>query len=212
MTTRVWLMRHAETSAPKVFHGFESDIGLSDLGRRQADTLADVLAEIRPEVIVSSGMLRARLTAQPSVERLGVPWEIEPELHERKVGILVGMPSKNDHGIWPDTLRRWMNGEVEYASEGAESFAQIRDRVVVAFERVTTKHQGKRIAIVAHGIVCKVLLLSILPGKQPSDWLDLGPIRNLATSILERRAEGWHAEQLNLVPPAIATLSGDHPV
>ena len=34
MSTHVYLLRHAETAAPKVFHGFESDIDLSERGLR----------------------------------------------------------------------------------------------------------------------------------------------------------------------------------
>ena len=37
---RVFLMRHAETSVPGVFHGAESDIGLSDRGIEQAKAAA----------------------------------------------------------------------------------------------------------------------------------------------------------------------------
>src|SRR2546423_1478349 len=36
MATRVLMLRHGETSDPDVFHGAESDVGLSELGQRQA--------------------------------------------------------------------------------------------------------------------------------------------------------------------------------
>lgn len=32
MPTRIWLLRHAETALPTVFHGAESDVGLSRRG------------------------------------------------------------------------------------------------------------------------------------------------------------------------------------
>ena len=63
MSTHVYLLRHAETATPDVFHGFESDVGLSVRGEQQAEVVAAELAGLRIDGLVSSGMLRARLTA-----------------------------------------------------------------------------------------------------------------------------------------------------
>src|SRR5437879_1069482 len=38
-TTRVWLLRHAETANPAVFHAAESDVGLSARGQRSCGRL-----------------------------------------------------------------------------------------------------------------------------------------------------------------------------
>ena len=60
---RVFLMRHAETSVPGVFHGAESDIGLSDRGIEQAKAAARFFQNHKPTKLISSGMLRALTTA-----------------------------------------------------------------------------------------------------------------------------------------------------
>ncbi len=52
--TRVWLARHAETSTPTVFHGAESDVGLSEFGERQALASAEWFQTLRPTRLVSS--------------------------------------------------------------------------------------------------------------------------------------------------------------
>src|SRR4051812_13317991 len=57
--TRVFLLRHAESADPTVFHGAESDVGLSERGERQAHAVAAVLAAHRPTAVVSSAMRRA---------------------------------------------------------------------------------------------------------------------------------------------------------
>ncbi|VTS00885.1 histidine phosphatase family protein [Tuwongella immobilis] len=207
MQTRIWLMRHAETATPHLFHGAESDIGLSELGVAQAKAAAEVYAQFRPDVIVSSGMLRARLTAAPIVEMCQVPYEIELDLHERKVGALSGTPNDATGGVWPETLQRWVRGELDYAPAGSESFEAIRSRVVPAFERVATRHAGKSVVIVAHGIVCRVLLLSILEGWSPEDWTKLGRIPNMAVSELIHWAGTWQAVRTNEVFPEVAALS-----
>src|SRR5437764_2917466 len=65
MPTTVFLLRHAESANPLVFHGAESDVGLSARGRRQAEALAPLLAALSPHAIVSSAMRRAVDTATP---------------------------------------------------------------------------------------------------------------------------------------------------
>mgnify|MGYP000060609739 CR=1 FL=1 len=44
--TTIWLVRHAETSAPTTFHGAESDEVLSSLGERQAAAAAEWFAAL----------------------------------------------------------------------------------------------------------------------------------------------------------------------
>jgi broad specificity phosphatase PhoE len=69
MPTRVLLLRHAETANPVIFHGAESDVGLSERGRQQADAIAPILAAHSPTAIISSGMRRAIDTATPPAPR-----------------------------------------------------------------------------------------------------------------------------------------------
>lgn len=207
MPTRVFLLRHAETANPYVFHGAESDVGLSDKGRRQAEAIGPYLAVKLPDALVSSNMRRARETAEPIARACGLPLLIEPELHERRVGGLSGTPNTDPEGLWPQTLRRWAAGETSYATEGAESFDDIRDRVLPVWERVMLEHAGKTLVIVAHGIVCKVLLLSLLPGYGARDWPHLSPIRNVAVSELLHTDGIWQANTLIEQPPPIRDLA-----
>ena len=148
-------------------------------------------------------MRRALDTAAPIARACGLPIEVEPELHERRVGALCGTPFQAGEGVWPDTLRRWLAGDLAYAPDGAESFAAIRARVVPVWERVTGRHAGQTTVIVCHGVVCKVLILSLAAGFAPSDWNRLGPMRNLAIHELVRAKTGWQAVRLNDLPEEV---------
>lgn len=192
MPTRVYLLRHAETADPSVFHGAESDIGLSARGVEQAEEVAQQLQQLRPEVLVCSAMRRARDTAAAIERACGLVTQVEPLLHERRVGALSGTPNGLSVGPWPETLRRWMAGETTYTTPGAESFEDVRTRVVPVWERVTAQHAGKTLAVVAHGIVIRVLLLSLLPEMGPTKWRELGPIRNVVIHALTHDENGWH--------------------
>jgi probable phosphoglycerate mutase len=206
MTTRVLLLRHAESADPTIFHGAESDIDLSERGRRQADAVAGVIAAYQPRRLISSNMLRARATAAPIAQACNLTVQIEPDLHERRVGALGGTPTRLREGVWPQTLRRWLAGDTGYAPEGAESFDQIRDRVLPVWQRVTAEADEQPLVIIAHGGVCKVLLLTLLPGYSIADWLRLGPIHNVAITEFLRTGDGWRALRINEISPAVRAV------
>lgn len=204
---RVWLVRHAETATPTLFHGAESDVELGAHGHRQAAAAAGWFAALRPTAVVSSEMRRAVQTAAPIAALCGVPHTREVMLHERNVGALSGRPREEGDGIWEATLARWAAGETGYAHTGMESFDAIRARTVAAFRRVAEAHPGGRVVIVAHGVVCKVLLLSLLAGRTPADWNAIGRAKNLAVSELVPGAGTWAATRLLEVPPPVAAVN-----
>ncbi|HEY7330265.1 MAG TPA: histidine phosphatase family protein [Gemmataceae bacterium] len=206
MPTRVLLLRHAEAANPQVFHGAEADVDLSERGRRQAEAIVPVLAREAPQVLVSSGMRRAIQTATPLARTCGLELQIEPKLHERRVGALVGTPTRGHEGVWPDTLRRWLAGDTGFALPGAESFDDIHRRVLPVWQRITTEHAEKTIVIVAHGVVCRVLLLSVLQEYSIGDWHDIH-IDNVAINELLQDSGSWRATRLNDLSPEVTNIA-----
>lgn len=207
MTTRVLLLRHAETANPTVFHGAESDIGLSPRGEAQVRLIGPIIAGERPTVVVSSNMLRARLTAASIAQAANIPHFTEHLLHERQVGALQGVPIMATNGLWPDTLKRWMNGETHYAPAGAESFDEIAQRVLPVWDRITGQFAGETIAIVAHGIVIRVILLSLLDGYNVADWPRLGRVQNVSVSELVGCGRSWQAIRIGELPNEVSSLN-----
>jgi probable phosphoglycerate mutase len=204
---RVWLVRHAETAAPTLFHGAESDVELGAHGNQQTAVAVEWFAGLKPTVVVSSAMKRAVQTAAPIAAGCGVPHLIEPLLHERRVGTLSRQPREEADRIWETTLARWLAGDTAYADAGMESFDAIRDRTLPVFCRVAEEHPGGRVVIVCHGVVCKVLLLSLLRGYSAADWVRIGRAQNLAVSELVPDADTWTARQLLVLPPPVAALN-----
>jgi probable phosphoglycerate mutase len=204
---RVWLMRHAETTAPHVFNGAESDVGLSEVGLRQATAAAEWFRQHLPTAVVSSGMRRAIDTAAPIAGQCGVPHQIEPLLHERRIGPMAGQPFADD-GAWKETVANWTAGNTSFRTPGAESFDDLVERLVPAWERAISAHPQGRVIVVAHGIVCKVLLLSLLDGWDFSGWEKLGRSANCAVSELLPNGSGkWRAEGLLVVPDRVAAVA-----
>lgn len=202
--TRIWLVRHAESAVPDVFHGAESDIGLSEHGQRQAELAAEWFTALAPDLVLSSVMLRARRTAEPIAHRCQVEHRQASDLHERRVGELSGTRFDTGTGPWVETVERWQAGDLHYTTPGAESFAELQERLLPAWQRVAEEYSGKKLVLVAHGIVCKVLLLSLLPGWGPTRWKELGRVPNLSVSALWQETGGpWQAEWLLQVPEPV---------
>jgi broad specificity phosphatase PhoE len=198
--TRILLVRHAESADPTIFHGAESDVDLSPRGRLQADALARALVEQRPTRLVSSAMRRARETAAAVGRLCRLELQIEPDLHERRVGALSGTSVALTDGVWPTTRDRWIAGELGYAPAGAESFTDMAVRLLPVWRRLTSAGAGETTVIIAHGLVCKVLLLSVLPGWSPADWNRMGEVPNVGVSELVREEGEWRALRLNETP------------
>jgi broad specificity phosphatase PhoE len=204
---RVWLLRHAETATPTVFHGAESDVDLGTVGRRQAAAVADWFRPLGLTAVVSSGMRRAIDTAAPIAAACRVPHRVEPGLHERRVGPLCGTGFHPTEGPWADTVRAWAAGDTAFTTPGAESYDALRDRLLPAWERAVAG--GGRVAVVAHGVVCKVLLLALLDGCGPRRWAELGRVANCAVSeLVARPGGGWHPERILEVPDPVRAVTG----
>ena len=190
MTTRILLLRHAETSAPDLFHGAESDVGLGETGRAQAKAVAGVLAREAPRAIYSSGMRRARETAGLIACELGLKVSAVDALHERKMGTLSLSPREASGPIYEQTLAGWESGELDASHPSGESFAEIRNRVVPAFLRIAAAEHGRTAVVVAHGVVIRVLLCSLVAGMGPAD-LRRVPIAFVGIHDLRSDGEQW---------------------
>jgi 2,3-bisphosphoglycerate-dependent phosphoglycerate mutase len=206
--TRLLLARHAETSAPDQFHGAESDVGLSAWGARQSEWLGRAIAAAGAKALYSSSMRRAKETAAivGSICKLEVV-EI-PALHERRIGPLSGLSREEGWSTYATCKERWMAGDLEYTHEGGESFAAISRRVVPIFERLATEHSGDTILVIAHGVVIRVALISLLSGYTPAEFdriaIDFASVNDLLFD-----GETWTARELNRVaaPSAVGPVA-----
>ena len=204
---RIWLIRHAESTHPHIFNGAEADVELSETGIRQAEALAAWFRKQQPTVVVSSKMLRAFDTAAPIARACRVPHVVEADLHERRIGVLAGTEFRIDAGPWPETVRQWTAGNTSYTTPGAESFDDIAARCLPVIERIAAANPGGRVAVVAHGVVCKVLLLRMLSEYGPADWTNIGRVANVAVTELIPDGAGWRAVRLLEVPETVLSLT-----
>lgn len=159
-----WFLRHGETdyNARGLSQG-ALDISLNENGRAQAEAAAPLLVGRGIVAIYSSPMIRTRETSDILNKALNVPVIYDEELREVIFG---GMEGKPLHPWFAD----WMAGT--YTPEGAESFAEISERVQGVLTRLLARPGP--ILIVAHGGVFRALrgvlglsLEGLTPNAQP---------------------------------------------
>jgi broad specificity phosphatase PhoE len=193
---RLLLARHAETSAPDRFHGAESDIGLSASGAQQAELLAQWFKDQSASALYCSGMRRALDTAVPIGRALNlVPAPIHA-LHERKIGPLSGKSREEGWAVYAATKERWIAGDLESAHPGGESYADIRRRVMPIVEDLAARHRGETIIVVAHGVVIRVIITTLVAGFRPHDF-DRVAIDFASVNDLFYNGTNWMARSLN---------------
>ena len=64
----------------------------------------------------------------------------------------------------------WIAGDLEHTHAGGESYGDVRRRILPIFQQLAGRHPGETIIVVAHGVVIRVVLTSMVSGFQPADF------------------------------------------
>ncbi|MGV9562979.1 bifunctional RNase H/acid phosphatase [Streptomyces sp. NPDC003480] len=156
------LLRHGETplTALKRFSGSGgSDPSLSDIGRRQAELAAGVLAARGTvQAVVSSPLARCRETAEVAAARLGCEVSIEEGLRETDFGAWEGLTFGEVRERYPDDMDTWLRDPEAEPTGGGESFAAVARRVAAARDRLVASYAGRTVLLVSHVTPIKTLV------------------------------------------------------
>jgi probable phosphoglycerate mutase len=128
-------------------------VSLNEEGRQQAARLAMILSGQQIDAIYSSPLERARETADPVSEALGLPYAVSEILTEI------------DYGKWTDKSIEDLKNDPLFQNyntfrsntrvPGGELMAEAQMRIVKELEKLCAKHPGKTIAIVCHADLIK---------------------------------------------------------
>jgi broad specificity phosphatase PhoE len=146
---QIWLVRHGETEwAKSGRHTGRSDIPLTDVGRRQAESLARRLAGQRFALVLTSPRSRAVETAHLAGFRHAIP---EPDLGEWDYGEFEGRTTpdiRTEIPEWSIWTGPWRKGET------VEDVGRRADRVI---ERCLEPAVDGDAILFAHGHLLRVL-------------------------------------------------------
>jgi probable phosphoglycerate mutase len=146
------VVRHGET----VWNLFGKQQGwldseLSELGRAQAEAIADALVGEQFDALYSSDLGRAMQTAGIIAARLGRDIVPDARLRERRLGIIQGMTMAEFEQSRPKEYALFRGGDPDYAIPDGESARQRHQRCVACAAEIAARHAGRTVLIVAHG-------------------------------------------------------------
>jgi glucosyl-3-phosphoglycerate phosphatase len=161
---RIVLLRHGQTAwnAEGRAQG-HADISLDDDGRRQAESVAAVLAELDPALLVSSDLARARETAAFLEKATGLTAQEDPRLREYDVGERTGLTREEfaEH-LGADAALAW-DAHAHVDAPGAETVEQVAERIVPATREVLERiGPGETAILVTHGAALRIALAGVL--------------------------------------------------
>jgi broad specificity phosphatase PhoE len=148
--TTIFLARHGESdwNAANRFQG-HSDRPLTDLGRRQAEALADAVTGANVEAIYSSPLMRALETARIVAARTGLEVMEDDDLREVDTGGWSGLSREEVQQRFPEGFERWISGGAGW--EDGESYEDMAERSLRAVGRIAEAHPRGRVLVVSHG-------------------------------------------------------------
>ena len=166
--TVVHLLRHGEVRNPRrVLYGRLPGYGLSELGEQMAARVADYFATREVVLVTSSPLDRARQTATPVAEALGLPVGVDERLTEAE-NVFQGMSARVVDGVLrsPSLWRYLVN---PFRPSWGEPYAGIAERMHAAVEAAREAVRGREAVLVSHQLPIWVARLS---AEQRHLWHD----------------------------------------
>ena len=162
--TEIFLIRHtqAEGNLYRMMQG-HWDGRVTELGWRQIEALAERFRDIHPDAVYSSDLYRTRMTATAAARHDGLEIRQDRRFREIDLGPWETGFFGNLHYAHPETMEKFINRPGDWFVEGAETYAQVRDRAFPALVELAEKHDGEKIVIVSHGVTIRCLMSRILP-------------------------------------------------
>lgn len=208
--TRLWFIRHGEVEADYVgtFLG-STDIGLSDLGRHQAQAVSSYLEEAKVDAVVSSPLQRARQTAAPVAEATGTELDVRRPFAEMDFGDWEGKAWSEIEAEDPAFAATWQADPGENACPNGDSANAFAARVHDGLQEVLETYRGRSVALFAHAGTNRAILSALLQCPYMESFVfaqDYGCVN----------AAAWHPEGgfgqvalVNLVPGPRSGDQGD---
>jgi broad specificity phosphatase PhoE len=168
---RVYLIRHGQTEwNSEGRHQGRTDSALSALGRSQVARLARALAPVPFEAVYTSPLARALDTARAIAAPHNLSVVTVDDLHEIELGTWEGLTEAEITARFGDVVARRRQDPEGVVPDGGESLFDVQARATRALREILLRHRDATIAVVAHGAVNKMVLLSALDAPVSAYW------------------------------------------
>lgn len=166
MVTKIYLIRHCQ-SMGNIQHRFQGryDADISPDGAKQLELLGLRFRNEPIDVIYTSPLKRARMTAQAIGKYHNIDVIEEPGFLEMNVGELENRSLKELALNYPETAQKWDKAPDLCQFPGGETMGEVYERVNAALDRVIAENPGRTIVVTTHGGVLRNLYARITYGE-----------------------------------------------
>lgn len=153
--TYIDLLRHGETRAGSVYLG-RCDAPLSETGLRQMAKAVQDAPQYH--VVLSSPLVRCAAFAQDFAQRHSLPLHYEARFREMDFGAWDGRSAAEIAAADPGALENFWRDPVAFPPPQAEPLLSFQARVLAAWRELPARYPGRRVLLVTHGGVMRVIL------------------------------------------------------
>lgn len=160
---RLILVRHGQTewNAGGRYQG-QSNVALSDIGRKQARFLAERFPVRQLDAIYTSDLDRAKETAECVGKRLGLTVCPEKAFRELSFGDWEGLTYQEISSRWPEEAEKLFTAPDELVIPHGETFRDLQKRALDKIYSLYEKHIDQTVAVFAHGAINKTILAGLM--------------------------------------------------
>ncbi|MEJ2608812.1 MAG: alpha-ribazole phosphatase [Candidatus Thiodiazotropha sp.] len=155
MMSFISLLRHGEVKGGACFRGRQDD-PLSDLGWQQMHAACQ--EHDFWDVVITSPLQRCAAFAHSFAEQYNLPVEQDKRLAEIDFGDWEGCSASQLMEQHPDQLSNFWRDPINNPPPNGETLNHFQQRVISAWQQLNQRHVEKRILLVTHGGVIRMLL------------------------------------------------------
>ena len=170
--SKLLLARHGDTelNSARMFVG-QTDAALSALGHRQVERLRDRLATEKIDIIYSSDLRRALVTAETIASKHKLEIITCPELREINYGKIEGITFAEIRRLYPEVAALFGDRSLQLKFPDGESVDELKQRLSKFLDRLKQHALEQTILIVAHSgplrlMVCYLLGIDLRHWRQ----------------------------------------------
>ncbi len=163
LPTRLYLVRHGELVTSKEWRYVgHSDVELNETGKKQIRNLSNRLSSEQIDMIFSSNLKRTIESAKIIGNKLELINEPISELKEIDLGVWEGLTLEEIEDKYPADLLKRSEDIKDFRVSNGESFSDVKKRVIPKIMDIVKKNIGKRILVVSHGGVNRIIIADAL--------------------------------------------------
>ncbi len=161
---RLVLLRHGRTAWNDAGRAQgQADVELDDVGHAQAQAVSPYLAGLGPAALWTSDLARARQTVAYLEKETGLVATHDQRLREFSVGARQGLTLAEFAECYPAEHAAWMRGDGHLRLPGAETSAEVEQRMSVALtDCLAGLGPGESGVVVTHGAALRVGVVALL--------------------------------------------------